>query len=142
MQFLLYLTPQSQEIYRLISQRIMVRENTPVCRKYEIYGWVETKQPLLSICTNAIIAGGQPQRFINETLLHEATHVAQTCKGGFRGVTAFGMQRAKMALTTRRAADLQVATRLSKGAVQQEHEAFFLEDKPERVKQVVLKYCF
>ena len=41
MEFLLYLSPQSTEIYQMISRRIRVVENTPICRKYDIYGWFD-----------------------------------------------------------------------------------------------------
>ena len=44
MDFLFYLSPQSMEIYQMVSRKIRVVENTPICRKHDIYGWFDIEK--------------------------------------------------------------------------------------------------
>ena len=70
MEFLLYLSPESTEIYQIISRRIRVVENTPICRKHDIYGWFDSNKKTLTICTDRIISNDNSKYYMNETLLH------------------------------------------------------------------------
>jgi hypothetical protein len=47
-----------------------------------------------------------------------------------------------MTLNERRTIDLNTAVKMTGQRRQIEHEAFWMEDKPEKVKYVVQKYCF
>jgi hypothetical protein len=143
MEFLLYLSPQSQEIYNLISQRVRVVENAPVCRKYDIYGFYELSKNTLVFCTDKIKSHNNIEYDVNETLLHESVHVAQSCKAGSGYVISFGISKSHMPLTERRKIDINSAVRISGEEIRHiEHEAFWMEDKPDKVKYVVQKYCF
>jgi hypothetical protein len=47
-----------------------------------------------------------------------------------------------MKLSERRRDDLETSVRIHPNNREIEHEAFWLEDKPEKVRYVVKKYCF
>jgi hypothetical protein len=141
MEFLLYLSPQSTEIYQMISRRIRVVENTPICRKHDIYGWFDSNKKTLTICTDRIISNDNSEYYINETLLHESAHLAQYCKN--KSLTPLGIADSKMNLSSRRTQDVESAVKIAGSNVRQiEREAFWMEDKPNEVKYAVKKYCF
>ena len=75
MEFLLYLSPQSTEIYQMISRRIRVVENTPICRKHDIYGWFDVIEKTMTICTDRIISNDNSKYYMNETLLLSLIHI-------------------------------------------------------------------
>jgi hypothetical protein len=140
MDFLLYLSPESTEIYQMISRRIRVVENTPICRKYDIYGWFNVNEKTMTICTDRIVSGGDYRYYVNETLLHESVHIAQYCKN--KSLTPLGIASSKLQLSLRRNQDVESAVKISGPSVRQiEREAFWMEDKPNEVKYVVKKYC-
>ena len=140
MDFLLYLSPESTEIYQMISSRIRVVENTPICRKYDIYGWFNVNEKIMTICTDRIISRGESEYYMNETLLHESVHIAQYCKN--KSLTPLGIASSQLQLSSRRNQDVESAVKISGPSVRQiEREAFWMEDKPNEVKYVVKKYC-
>ena len=140
MDFLLYLSPESTEIYQMISRRIRVVENAPICRKYDIYGWFNANEKTMTICTDRIVSGGDYRYYVNETLLHESVHVAQYCKN--KSLTPLGIASSQIQLSSRRNQDVESSVRLLGSSVRQiEREAFWMEDKPNEVKYVVKKYC-
>lgn len=143
MEFLLYLSPAGKDIYSLIAQKVKVVENAPICRKHQIYGWFDSSERTMTICTNRIKSGPKPQYYFNETLFHEAVHVAQSCKNNMGSVVPFWIDPNMMLLSSYRKVDLSTATRLNGYSVHKvEHEAFWMEDKPEKVEYVVKKFCF
>jgi hypothetical protein len=140
MEFLLYLSPQSTEIYQMISRRIRVVENSPICRKHDIYGWFNVIEKTMTICTDRIVSRGDYRYYVNETLLHESVHVAQYCKN--KSLTPLGIASSQLQLSSRRTQDVESAVRISGPLVRQiEREAFWMEDKPNEVKYIVKKYC-
>jgi hypothetical protein len=140
MEFLLYLSPQSTEIYQMISRRVRVVENAPICRKHDIYGWFNVIEKTMTICTNRIVSRDDVKYYVNETLLHESVHVAQYCKN--KSLIPLGISPAQMELSSRRKQDLESAVKIAGSSVRQiEQEAFWMEDKPNEVKYVVKKYC-
>jgi hypothetical protein len=140
MEFLLYLSPQSTEIYQMISRRIRVVENTPICRKHDIYGWFNVIEKTMTICTDRIISNDNSTYYMNETLLHESVHIAQYCKNN--SLTPLGISNSQIQLSSRRNQDIESAVKISGPSVRQiEREAFWMEDKPNEVKYVVKKYC-
>ena len=74
MDFLFYLSPQSMEIYQMVSRKIRVVENAPICRKHDIYGWFSPTEKTMNICTDRIVSRDNVKYYINETLLHESVH--------------------------------------------------------------------
>ena len=142
MDYVAYLTPVAMEIRQLVQQKIRIIENSSICKKTNYFGYIDTRSRELSICTARILASGDAERHINETLLHEAAHVAQACKTGFRGMRAFGINSSALVLTASRERDLKIFDRSDRNHRALEREAFWMEDKPNEVLYVVNKYCF
>jgi uncharacterized protein YdeI (BOF family) len=147
MEFLLYLSPAGQEIYNMISRKVRVVENTPICRKYDIYAWYDSMEKKMTICTGKIKSTQNTysniKEYVNETIFHESTHIAQACKSNDGYTRAFGISLSQMPLTQRRKNDIKSAVSINGSKVfRMEHEAFWMEDKPNEVKYVLQKYCF
>ena len=143
MEFLGFLWSSVVRIYDMVDSRFAVRENAPICRKHDIYGWFDSGAGSLTICTNRIKLGSDFKYYINETFLHESVHAAQACKFGGRGMEPFRIARSSMPLTQRRRNDVEAGVRIAGESVRVlEHEAFWMEDKPGQVNYVVRKYCF
>lgn len=143
MHFLLYLSPEGTEIYNMISRKVRVVENTPICRKYDIFGWYQNTTKTMVFCTNKIVSKGNPDHYVNETLFHESTHVAQACKWNMKEVKPFGISPSKMHLSDVRRNDLKLSYSIGGSEVISiEREAYWMEDKPDQVKYVLQKYCF
>ena len=134
MEFLLYLTPVGRQIISTIIQRnYNVKENAPICRNKEIMGTVQT--PNFVICLNNIKNGVSPvDYYVNETVYHEAVHVAQACKKKPLGVN--------VALDPYKMNDVVRSVKIGNSYPVYESEAYFLEDKPEQVLYFLKKFCF
>jgi len=150
--FLEYASQIAAQIVRMVDVRYTVQENTIYCKKQDIFGYVDPNTGVYGICTNRIILvsrnhGVNPKYYMNETLYHEAAHAAQFCRAPHAYV--LGIPWASMPLSAERARGVMQSVALS-GAnrsqreLQQrmEHEAFWLEDKPEATKNYVQRFCF
>jgi hypothetical protein len=139
MEFLLYLTPIGNEIMKSLAQaRFTIRENIGLCSNKNIFGYVDTPKKFV-VCTKNIKNGGWDLRhYVNETVYHEAVHAAQNCKGSI-----FGIPEDKMPLPANKLQDVKnsVKTNRNNRTRMREHESYWMEDKPEKVKYVVQKYC-
>lgn len=142
MDYVAYLTPVAMEVLQLVQQKVRIVENGPICQNKDKFGYIDTRSRELTICTAWIIAFGDSERHINETLLHESAHVAQACKNGFRGLRAFGINSSALVLTASREHDLKMFDRFDRNHRALEREAFWMEDKPSEVLYVLNKYCF
>lgn len=142
MEFLLYLSLQSMDVYKMVSKKVKVVENSEICRKHEIFGFFTSHQKTLSICTNTIKSYSNFRENLNETLMHEAVHVAQSCKANFKYLSEFGINSNKMLLSESKKNDLKKVLIFDHRLKKVDHEAFWLEDKPNEVKYVLQKYCF
>jgi len=138
MEFLLYLTPVGREIIQtVIRANYPVKENIEFCSKQEYFGYANSDK--LVICTNNIKKSGYDvKKYVNETVYHEATHIAHMC----RGYKPFYISLNDMPLPENKLQDIKKSLRLSTASRQMEHEAFWMEDKPEKVKYVLKKFCF
>ena len=139
MEFLLYLTPQAKDILNQIYKaKYSVRENVGFCRSNkDIFGYVDFGKKFI-ICTNNIKNSGYDKQFyINETLYHEAVHVGHMCNG----YKPFGISQKQMQIPDAKYQDIKNSTKVSVASAKMEHEAYWMEDKPEKVKYVVQKYC-
>ena len=143
MEFLLYLSPEGQNLYNLISKKVRIVENAPICRQRPIYGWFDATRKEMTFCTDTIKEGPSAEYYINETLFHESVHLAQACKSGDGYLEPFGISPSSMPISERRWNDISsVVSRLGNSVRHIEHEAFWMEDKPDKVRYVVQKYCF
>ena len=118
MEFLLYLTPIGNDIMNSLAQaRFTIRENIGLCSNKDVFGYSD---------------------YVNETVYHEAVHAAQDCKGSI-----FKIPEDKMPLSANKLQDVKNSVKISGDYTtkMREHEAYWMEDKPEKVKYVVQKYC-
>ena len=143
MEFLLYLTPAGKSIYNLISQKVKIVENSPICRQHKIFGWFDSKKNTMILCTDNIISTGEPHHYMNETIYHESVHIAQSCKSSDGYIEPFGISPSFMTISDDKKKDIKNAVSISGPQIRNiEHEALWMEDKPEKVKYVLEKYCF
>lgn len=135
MEFLLYLTPiGNQIINKIISKNYAIRENAPICRNKEIFGFLKTLEFI--ICTNNIKNTISPvKHYVNETVYHEAVHMIHSCKRGPIGISNVSLDQWKLN-------DVVRSSNISKQHQVYELEAYYLEDKPDLVLSYIEKYCF
>jgi hypothetical protein len=142
MGFFLYLTPIGNNIMNdLAKARFNIRENVGLCSNRDIFGYADKPKKFI-ICTKNIKSSGYDVRFyLNETVYHEATHAAQNCKGGNNLI---GIPKSKMPISGNKLQDIHNSMRLTGNykVAMREHEAYYLEDKPEKVRYYVKKFCF
>ena len=141
MEYLSYLEPASQAVQQLVAPLVRIVEDGPPCRQSNIFGQFHARRREVTICTSTIRKYPDARTLINDTLMHEATHVAQACQSGFRHVTPFGIQSRTMTLTAQRESDLARLLKSRPELSQIDREAFFFEDKPNLVRYVLRKYC-
>ena len=141
MEFLLYLSPQGQQIVRdMISAKFHIQENVGLCQNNQVFGYTDIPRKFV-VCTKNIKNGGwNMQHYISETVYHEATHAAQICRGN----EPLGLSAKSMPLPSNKLQDIRnsVNTTKSYKAVQKEHEAYYFENKPTQVRYYVRKFCF
>lgn len=140
MEFLLYLTPQAQDILNQVYKaKYSVRENVEHCRSNkDIFGYADFGKKFV-ICTKNIKRSGfNPKFYINETVYHEAVHVAHLCNE----YKPFGISLKDMPLSAHKLQDVKNSVSVSTSSAKMEHEAYWMEDKPEKVKYVLKRYCF
>lgn len=141
MEFLLYLNPQGQQlIHQLISAKFHIHENIGLCKKSITFGYTDLPKKFVVCTKNIKDSGYNPNHYINETVYHEAVHAAQICKGA----TTLGLAKKTMPLPWNKLQDIKNSLSTSKNysAETREHEAYYLEDKPEKVLYYVNKFCF
>lgn len=144
MQFPLFLTPEGKQILELVAKaRFNIRENISWCADARYYGATIKENKTFFICTKTILKGPEPKRNLNETVHHEAVHVAQQCKGK-NNLIPIGIPISQMPLPSNKMVDIQASIRLikSKSIMSIEHEAFWLEDKPKQIIYYLKKFCF
>lgn len=134
MEFLLYLTPLGKEIINSVMlANYNIRENAPICRNKEIVGYIKSKD--FVICTNNIKNNISPvSYYVNETVYHEATHVAQYCKGSKLNIVTY--------LDKNKEDNVVRSLKVSNSSSSYENEAYYLEDKPKEVLHYLKKFCF
>ena len=126
----------------MVSRKVRVVENSPICRKYDFFGFYDTSVKELSICTSNITKYDSTSKNISETLLHESVHVAQSCKTNFKYLSPFGINEKVLKLSYGKEQDLKKVLEYDPMLKNIDREAFWMEDKPEKVRYVVKKYCF
>ncbi|NDG74544.1 MAG: serine hydroxymethyltransferase [Synechococcaceae bacterium WB8_1B_136] len=140
MEFLLYLSPQAKEILNQVYlAKYSVSENTGYCRSIkDLFGYADFGKKFV-ICTKNIVRSDLDlNTYINQTIYHEGVHVAHLCNG----YKPFGLARKNMILPAFKLQGVKNSTKASTASTQIEHEAYWMEDKPEKVSYVIQKYCF
>lgn len=137
-----YLSPQVQEVFKMVSRKVRVLDNGPMCTKYEIFGFFDAPRKELTICSRRIMASASRYDDMNATVLHESVHVAQSCGTSFRYLRPFGVKSSAMPLSAAKLAGLKKVIAFDARLAHIDREAFYMEDKPGLVASVLRKYCF
>lgn len=142
MQFINYLSPPAQVIYKQLVKKITVVENSSKClSNSDAYGWYSSSTKIMHICTSTILKNKSYINYFDETLLHESTHFAQHCKGNGIRMVKLGVN--SIYLPDNKLKDVRNSLKYSsKEYYEIEKEAYFLEDKPKILNTFLKKYCF
>ena len=154
MEFIIFLSKLDKEILGLLEQaNYLIEENKIECLlNKEIKGLHKFKENKIVICTenakrktkfNVIKKHSNRDNFktesaIRKALRHEATHVVQKCNGN-KTVGDIKYLETKLNQSKRKA--LEFSTLKFSGTYSKEVEAYILEDKPRKVKEMLKKYC-
>ena len=154
MEFILFLSKLDKEILNLlIKANYIVEENKIECLlNKEIKGLHNFKENKIIICTenakrktNYRSKKQSPnkdnfktERAIRKALRHEATHAIQKCNDN-KIIGDIKKLESKLHQSKRKA--LEFSSSNFSGTYAKEVEAYVLEDKPKKVKNLIKKYC-
>ena len=154
MEFIIFLSNLDKEIIDLlIKANYIVEENRIECLlNKEISGLHNFKENKIIICTeNAKKKTNyrnkkQPtkkdnfktERAIRKTLRHEATHAIQKCNNN---EIIGDIKKLESKLHESKKKALEFSTSNFSGTYEKELEAYVLEDKPKKVRNLIKKYC-
>ena len=150
MEFILFLSKIDKEIIDLINKsNHSIEENTALClidRRF--VGFYKKKEKTIVICTqNAKKLGAYREDksydnykttlYIRRALRHETTHLVQSCNNNKpTGV----IKNREDKIHVRKLKALNSSVRIS-GNLDKELEAYVMEDKPRKVKEILKSYC-
>lgn len=142
MEFLLYLNLQGRQIiHDLISAKFHIHENVSRCKSHGILSYVESPNKFV-ICTENIKRSNlNLNKHIPESVYHEAIHAAQICNNH----EPLGIPLKVMNLSRNKFENVIQSVKIFPNSYkvhQKEHEAYFFEDKPEKVRSYIRKFCF
>ena len=154
MEFIIFLSKLDKEILDLlIKANYIVEENKIECLlNKEIKGFHNYEEKKIIICTenakrktNYRNKKQQPnkdnfktERAISKALRHEATHAIQKCNNN---KTIGDIKKLESKLHQSKRRSLKFSTSNFSGTYKKEVEAYILEDKPKKVKNLIKKYC-
>ena len=154
MEFIIFLSKLDKEILNLLTKaNYIVEENKIECLLNEnIKGLHNFKENKIIICTenakkktNYKNNKQKPNKdnfkteiAIRKALRHEATHAIQKCNDN-KAVGNIKKLESKLHQSKRKA--LEFSTSNFSGTYEKEVEAYVLEDKPKKVKNLIKKYC-
>ena len=117
-----------------------IQENVSWCKNGNYAGSIIHRSKTFFICTNTLLQSDNPSKYLNETVNHEAIHAIQ----GSIGMRPLGIPLAMMPLPPHKMTDINRSVALSKHEWmrRQEHEAFWLEDKPKLILKYMNHFCF
>ena len=150
MEFILFLSKIDKEIIELINKsNHPIEENTALCSIDNKYvGFFKRREKAIVICTeNAKKLGGyrkgknydnhKTNLYIRRALRHETTHLVQSCNNNKpTGV----IKNIEDKINERKLKALNSSVQLS-GNYDKELEAYVMEDKPRKVKEILKSYC-
>ena len=155
MEFILFLSKLDREILDLlVKANYVIEENKIECKiSKEIKGLHNFEEKKIIICTenakrktNYKITkkhsnkdNFKTERAIRKALRHEATHVIQRCNNN---ETVGNITELESRIHKSKKKALEFSTAGFAGSYQKEIEAYILEDKPKKVKEMLETYCF
>ncbi len=150
MEFILFLNKIDKEIIELINKsNHSIEENTELCfidKKF--VGFYKKREKTVVICTqNAKNLGGyredkrydnhKTNLYIRRALRHETTHLVQACNNNKpTGV----IENIEDKIHVGKLKALRSSVRIS-GDLDKELEAYVMEDRPRKVKEILKSYC-
>ena len=150
MEFILFLSKIDKEIIELINKsNHQIEENTALClidKKY--VGFFKRREKAIVICTkNAKELGGYREDkrydnhktniYVRRALRHETTHLVQSCNNNKpTGV----IKNLEDRIHEGKLKALNASVQLSRN-YEKELEAYVMEDKPKKVKEILKNYC-
>ena len=154
MEFIIFLSKLDKEILDLLTKaKYIVEENKIECLlNKEIKGLHNFEENKIIICTeNAKRKTNyrdkkqqqnkdnfKTERAIRKALRHEATHAVQKCNNN---KTLGDIKKLESKLHQSKRKALEFSTSNFSGTYAKEVEAYVLEDKPKKVKNLLEKYC-
>ena len=150
MEFILFLNKIDKEIIELINKsNHSIEENTALCLiDKKFVGFYKKREKTIVICTqNAKKMGGfkegkrydnhKTNLYIRRALRHETTHLVQSCNNNKpTGV----IKNIEDKIHVGKLKALKSSVRIS-GNLDKELEAYVMEDKPRKVKEILKSYC-
>ncbi len=150
MEFILFLSKIDKEIIELINKsNNTIEENTALCHiDKKFVGFYKRKEKAIVICTkNAKKLGGyrksksydnhKTDLYIRRALRHETTHLVQSCNNNKpTGV----IKNIENKIHKGKLKALNSSVQIS-GNYYKELEAYIMEDKPRKVKEILKSYC-
>ena len=154
MEFIIFLSKLDKEILDLlIKANYIVEENKIECLlNKEIIGLHSSIENKIIICTenakrktNYRNEKKRPNKdnfktelAVRKALRHEATHAIQKCNNN---KTVGDIKNLEGKLNQSKRKSLEFSTSTFSGTYEKEVEAYVLEDKPKKVKNMIKKYC-
>ena len=150
MEFILFLSKIDKEIIELINKsNNSIEENTALCLiDKKFVGFYKRKEKAIVICTkNAKKLGGyrkgksydnhKTSLYIRRALRHETTHLVQSCNNNKpTGI----IKNIENKIHKGKLKALNSSVQIS-GNYYKELEAYIMEDKPRKVKEILKSYC-
>ena len=150
MELILFLNKIDKEIIELITKsNHSIEENTALCLiDKKFVGFYKKKEKTIVICTNnAKKLGGYRKEkrddnhktnlYIRRALRHETTHLVQSCNSN-KPIGVIKNMEDRIHVGKLKALKSSV---LISGDLDKELEAYILEDKPRKVKEILESYC-
>jgi len=149
MEFIIFLSKLDKEILDLlIKANYIVEENKIECLlNKEIKGLHNFKENKIIICTENAKRktkyrvnkdNFKTELAIRKALRHEAAHAIQKCNNN---KTVGDIKNLEGKLHQSKRKSLEFSTSNFSGTYEKEVEAYILEDKPKKVKNMIKKYC-
>ena len=147
------LDPGYQQLVNTLQRKgFGFEENAQICRQQDVVGYYTWGESNIKICSDRIhrIGGGAigSRSLLQQTIAHEATHVAQSCRLNREGKQDLGVGAARLqGLSQSVQADIQRAVATGRSsyprAVQWriEAEAMAMEQTPTQVSAALDQFC-
>lgn len=147
------LDPSYQELVGVMRQKgFTIEENAKICKKHDVVGFYSWGDRAVKVCTARIASlNGEPSAFralLQQTIAHEAVHVAQSCRLSRVGKSSLELSAARLyALpqSVRSEIERSLATAYydSPRSVRWriEAEAMAMEDTPDQVIAALKRFC-
>ena len=142
-----------QDLVNTMRQKgFTIEENASVCKQLDVLGFYASGQRAIKICTDRMAQlYGESSAFLTilqQTIAHEAVHVAQGCRQRRSGKPSLDLPAARLyGLPKSVRADIQKGLAMNTSSLprsvqwRNEAEAMAMEDQPEQVIAALQQFC-